>query len=77
MTDPHAVSSADGQKPGGRPSILRAIKMVAWSFLGIRINSEYRDDLRGVSPLHVILVGLVLALLFIGALLLIVRSVVS
>ena len=77
MTDPHAVSSADGQKPGGRPSILRAIKMVAWSFLGIRKSSEYRDDLRGVSPLHVILVGLVLALLFIGALLLIVRSVVS
>ena len=77
MTDPHAVSSAGGQKPGGRPSILRAIKMVAWSFLGIRKNSEYRDDLRGVSPLHVILVGLVLALLFIGALLLIVRSVVS
>ena len=77
MTDQHAVSSADGQKPGGRPSILRAIKMVAWSFLGIRKSSEYRDDLRGVSPLHVILVGLVLALLFIGALLLIVRSVAT
>ena len=77
MTDPHAVSDADREKNGGKPSILRAIKMVAWSFLGIRKNSEYQDDLRGVSPLHVILVGLVLAALFIGALLLIVRSVVS
>ena len=77
MTDQRPVSDADCQESGGRPSILRAIKMVAWSFLGIRKNSEYRNDLRGVSPLHVILVGLVLALLFIGALLLIVRSVVS
>jgi amino acid transporter len=77
MTDPNAVSGSSRQNIGDKPSILRAIKMVAWSFLGIRKNSEYKDDLRNVSPLHVILVGLVLALLFIGALLLIVRSVAT
>jgi hypothetical protein len=50
---------------------------VAWSFLGIRKNSEFQRDLRSVNPLHVILVGLVLALAFVGVLVFIVKAVAT
>ncbi len=32
--------------------------MVAWSFLGIRKNSEFKKDLAQVNPFHVIAVGI-------------------
>jgi len=36
------------------PSVWRSIRAVAWSFLGIRKNSEFKEDLAKVSPFHVI-----------------------
>ena len=71
------VSGDSRSNDNGKPSILRVFKTVAWSFLGIRKNSEFQRDLRSVNPLHVILVGLVLALVFIGVLVFIVKAVVA
>ena len=52
--------------PGAPPkaSFWRSIKLVAWSFFGVRSNQGYRDDLAKVNPMHVVLVGLV-AVIFI------------
>ena len=74
---PRDVSDEGRLKNGEKPSILRAFKMVAWSFLGIRKKSEYQHDLQNVSPVHVILVGLVLAIAFIAVLVFIVRTVAA
>jgi hypothetical protein len=41
-----------------KSSVLRTVKAVAWSFIGLRKGSEYREDLEKVNPLHVIGVGL-------------------
>ena len=41
----------------------RSVKLVAWSFLGIRSRAGYQDDLAKVNPIHVVAVGLVGALL--------------
>ena len=41
-----------------KSSVLRTVKAVAWSFIGLRKGSEYREDLERVNPLHVIGVGL-------------------
>jgi hypothetical protein len=60
----------------GRPSILRTVKAVAWSFLGIRKNSEFHDDMGRLNPLHIIAVALVGVGLFVGALVLLVNWVV-
>jgi hypothetical protein len=60
----------------GRPSFLRTVKAVAWSFLGIRKNSEFRDDMGQINPLHVIVVALLGVGLFVGALVLLVNWVV-
>jgi Protein of unknown function (DUF2970) len=48
-----------------KASFVRSIKTVAWSFLGIRKNSEYQQDLAQVNPLHVIVVAVVAVLLFV------------
>ena len=60
-----------------KSSFLRSIKVVAWSFIGIRSSAGYRDDLAKVNPLHVVLVGLVGALLLIVGLMSLVDWVVG
>lgn len=59
------------------PSVWRSIKLVAWSFLGIRSNTEYQQDLAKVSPMHVVAVGLVAALLLVVGLITLVNWVVA
>jgi hypothetical protein len=57
---------AEQQKESARKtSFLRSIKLVAWSFLGIRSRAGYQDDLAKVNPMHVVLVGLMGALLLV------------
>ena len=48
-----------------RASWWRSVKLVAWSFLGIRSRAGYQDDLAKVNPMHVVAVGLVGALLLV------------
>ncbi|HMA09095.1 MAG TPA: DUF2970 domain-containing protein [Ramlibacter sp.] len=57
------------------PSFLRTVKAVAWSFLGIRKNSEFRDDMGRLNPVHIIVVAIVGVALFVGALVLLVNWV--
>jgi hypothetical protein len=56
---------------------MRSIKLVAWSFLGIRSRSGYQEDLARVNPMHVVLVGIVGALLLIVGLIGLVNWVVA
>ena len=42
-----------------KPSFLRSISAVAWSFLGVRSKKGYQDDLAKVNPLHVMLIGFI------------------
>jgi len=69
-------------KPGvkvraARASFLRSIKLVAWSFMGIRANKEYQADLAKVNPLHVVVVGIVGVLLLVVLLMVLVNWVVA
>ena len=59
------------------PSFWRSIKTVAWSFVGIRKNSEYQQDLARVNPLHVVLVAFGGVLIFVVSLVLLVNWVVA
>ena len=59
-----------------KTSLLRTVKAVAWSFIGIRKNSEYQADLGKLNPFHIIAVALVGVALFVGGLVLLVNWVV-
>lgn len=58
-------------------SFFRSIKVVAWSFLGIRKSSEFQKDIERVTPLHVLVVGLLAGLLFVIGLVVVVNLVVA
>jgi hypothetical protein len=55
--------------------VINALKAVLWSFLGIRRNAEYEKDTRRLTPQAVIGAGVFLALVFVLALLGIVKLV--
>jgi hypothetical protein len=57
-------------------STLRAFKLVAWSFFGIRKGSEFQKDVAQVTPAQVVLVGIVSGLLFVLSLVLVVNLIV-
>ena len=58
-------------------SLLRTVKAVAWGFFGVRKNSSYQEDIKRLTPLHIIGVGLVAAVLFVVALVVLVKFVVA
>jgi hypothetical protein len=63
--------------PEHKSSFLRTVKAVAWSFVGIRKNSEYEQDQGRLNPFHIIAVALVGVAVFVGALVLLVNWVVA
>ncbi len=71
MTTPEPVTTP------AAPSVWRSIKLVAWSFLGIRSSTEYQQDLAQVSPMHVVAVGLVGVLMLVAGLIALVNWVVA
>ena len=54
---------------------MEAFKAVFWSFFGVRKKSEYDKDAKGLTPQAVIAAGLVSALVFVLAILGIVKLV--
>jgi hypothetical protein len=68
--------SAEGDSGSTVSNFLRSFKVVAWSFIGIRKQSEFHRDGNSVKPVHVIVVGLLLALLFVLGLITVINLVV-
>ncbi|MCU4122167.1 DUF2970 domain-containing protein [Variovorax sp. N23] len=60
-----------------KSSLLRTIRAVAWGFFGVRKNSDYQEDIAKLTPLHIVIVGLVAVACFVGALILLVKYVVA
>lgn len=60
-----------------KPSFFKAIKAVLWAFIGIRKGSSHKADLAELSPLHVIVSGVLCAVVFIGILIFVVHVVIG
>ena len=60
-----------------KSSFLQSMKAVMWGFLGVRKQSGLQDDVASLSFVHIILAGILGAVVFMAALLLIVKMVVS
>ena len=58
-----------------RGSLVVTVKAVLWGFLGVRRNADYQKDIQRLNPLHIMAVGVVMAFLFVGALILLVNWV--
>jgi len=60
-----------------KASLLTVAKAVFWSFLGIRRKSDHEADAVRLTPVQVIVAGLLGAALFVTSLILLVRFVIS
>ena len=58
-------------------SVLRTVKTVLWSFVGIRKKSEYEEDLGQANPVHIVAVALVAVVVFVAGLAALVNWVVK
>ena len=56
---------------------MQSMKAVMCGFLGVRKKSGLQEDVASLSFVHIIIAGVVGALIFMGVLLLIVKVVVS
>ena len=57
---------ATGDKPQARKSsLVRTVRAVAWSLIGLRKGSEYQQDVEKLHPLYIIAVGLVAVFLLV------------
>jgi len=57
-------------------SLIGTVKAVLWGFLGVRRQADYQNDVAKLNPIHIMGVGLVMAVLFVLLLVFIVNWVV-
>ncbi len=65
------------KRPVQTTSLMHSVKLIAWSFMGIRSRTGYQEDLARVNPMHVVLVGIVAVLLIVAGLIGLVNWVVA
>ena len=58
-------------------SILRTVKAVLWSFVGLRSRGEYEQDVAQLNPVHIVVVALIGVVFFVGSLILLATWVVG
>ena len=61
----------------GQSTLWRTIVAVSWSFMGIRKSSEFKEDTARITPLHILVVGVLACFLFVAVLIVIVNMVVT
>jgi hypothetical protein len=60
-----------------KASFGQTVKAILWAFLGVRKKSGYEQDAARLNPVHVLLAGVIAALIFIATLVIIVKIVVA
>ncbi len=65
------------EKQSRNATFWQTVRAVFWSFFGVRKRSDYERDAARLNPVHVVIAGLVGALIFVFILILIVKSVVK
>jgi amino acid transporter len=75
MSDPRDAAPRTAVRRKG--SLLRTLLAVAWSFFGVRKSKDLERDVGELNPLHLVIAGVVVAMLFVGALIMLVHWVVG
>lgn len=75
------MGDAEQERPGGKPAsglkgFWATLTAVLWSFFGVRRSDHHDEDMRNLNPIHVIIVGILAAFVFVMTLIGIVKLVV-
>ncbi|MFM6985169.1 MAG: DUF2970 domain-containing protein [Hydrogenophaga sp.] len=60
-----------------RAGLWETTRAVLWGFLGVRRGRDFHEDVARLNPLHLMAMGVVMALLFVFGLILLVNWVVG
>jgi len=60
-----------------KASLTRTLLAVVWSFFGVRKSKDLERDVSELNPLHLVVAGLLVAALFVGALIALVNWVIK
>jgi hypothetical protein len=60
-----------------KASFLMTMRAVAWSFFGIRRGASHAQDVAKLNPVHVIIAGIIAAVLFVLSLVALIHWVVG
>ena len=58
-------------------SLLHTLRTVGWAFFGVRRRSGLDEDMVKINPLHLVIVGIACAALFVVALVMLVRWIIG
>ncbi len=68
----------DLKDAAARPaSFVQTVKAIAWAFFGVRRGADYEKDVAKLNPVHVIIAGVLAAVLFVLVLVLLVQWVIG
>lgn len=59
-----------------KASLGQTVRAVFWSFFGVRKGKDHAADIERLNPVHVIIVGIIAAALFVATLITVVSFVV-
>jgi hypothetical protein len=65
------------QAAARKPNLLQTVSAVLWSFFGVRKGRDHDRDMAQLNPVHVVITGVVLGVLFVLTLLMIVKNVIN
>jgi hypothetical protein len=65
------------EAPVRQAGFLQTMRAVLWSFFGVRKRAGYEQDAAQLNPVHVIIAGILAAIVFVLVLVMVVRIVVS
>jgi hypothetical protein len=73
------VTGSDAMSHAGRrkPSLLRTLLAVLWSFFGVRKRADLERDVSELNPLHLVVAAVLIAAVFVGALIALVNWVIK
>ena len=77
MNKPEATRTDETPLIKRKGSFLRTVKAVLWSFVGLRARGDYEQDVQQLNPLHIVAVGLIGVVIFVGGLILLATWVVG
>ncbi|MCE2679248.1 MAG: DUF2970 domain-containing protein [Burkholderiales bacterium] len=68
--------SSEPVEKKGKPTFLATLSAVLWSFFGVRRSDKHTEDMQQLNPVHVIIVGVLAAAVFVLTLVGIVKMIV-
>lgn len=68
------------QRKDARPNtmnLLQTVTAVLWSFFGVRRSADHDRDMAQLNPVHVVITGVILGILFVVSIVFVVNLVIG